>query len=460
MHMSHNPVDAAGTSPEIARVAGRDDSFAMPVLRYRVAIFAICALAFGVMAALRVFGFSNLYQRIFDLWGVVVGFPRYIPFEDTRVVLAAIQCHREGLNVFETNPCDVLGRLHIYSPIWLAFSPLGLGNADVPWIGTAMGLGFLLACAAISNPTTLRETGLYLLALFSQSIALALERGNFDMLMFILVAASCWFFVRGPAGRAVAYVTIYGAAILKFYPLVAYGIALAEKPGRMVAVALGVAFAWALFFFFDWHDLSRLWLLAPHTDPLNDAFGSVNFAQATAHLAGRLAPNQRARFDVLAVYLHGAMAIAAVIVSVALARRMIAAGFRVRSTSVSDFLFLCGGLITLFAFFTTQNPPYRAMWLLPLMPMLLERRRASASVSARAWLAGGLAVLILLLWLEFLHTRIGLLTRSAAAQDLFAYAVREPLWWASVVAIMALLWVQLAGMRTPRSLWPRLATAR
>jgi hypothetical protein len=215
----------------------------------------------------------------------------------------------------------------------------------------------------------------------------------------------------------------------------------------------------ALFFLFDWHDLSRLWLLAPHTDPLNDAFGSVNFAQATAHLAGRYAPNQRAGFDVLAPYLHAAMTIASLAASVVLARRLFAAGFRVSGASVSDFLFLCGALITLFAFFTTQNPPYRAMWLLPMMPMLLERPRSSTSSSERRWFTIGLAVLILLLWLEFIHTWVGRLTGSAAAQDLFAYAIREPLWWASVVAIMTLLWVQLAGTLTVRSLLPRLSAA-
>jgi hypothetical protein len=35
------------------------------------------------------------------------------PLLDTHAVLAAIECHRLGIDIYAANPCDVLGRFHV-----------------------------------------------------------------------------------------------------------------------------------------------------------------------------------------------------------------------------------------------------------------------------------------------------------------------------------------------------------
>jgi hypothetical protein len=412
--------------------------------KFRILIFGLCALAFGTMAALRISGFHAAYNAIFYVWCVVVDFPWYRPFIDTHVVLAAIQCHGDGYDVFEYNPCDLVGRWHLYSPVWLWASPLGLTTADVPWVGTTLGLGFLAVSAAISNAVTLKEAAIYLLALFSQGIALALDRGNFDLLIFIMVVLACRVFARGPAGRFLAYIAIYLSAILKFYPVVAFMLALTEKKTQLIAIAILAGLPWLGFLYFEWGDLCRLLPHIPHAQPLQDAWGGLNFFQALAHLAIRFLPQQAHLLTIAGNLLYVIATLAAAVLSLFLARRLVQDGLRLAVISKAGLYYLAGASITLFAFFSTQNPPYRAMWFLLLLPLLLELRRDPAQRRLRPWLNGGIVLLVVLLWFEFIHIWVGRITGSPAAEDLLAFLVREPLWWSFITGVMTLLWAQLA----------------
>jgi hypothetical protein len=427
-------------------------------MKLRIFIFGICTTAFVAMAILRIFGFQSIYHTIFYLWAVVIDFPWYRPFIDTHIVVAAIQCHREGIDVFISNPCDLAGRQHIYSPVWLGASATGLSVADVGWVGSALSILFFAACAWIFTGVNRKETALYLLALFSQAVALAVDRGNFDMLMFSMIVAACWSFSRGAVGRILAYLLIYCTAILKFYPIVALGLALTEKPIRLIAVAVTAAIAWIAFIYLVWSDLVKLSPHMPRAQPLEDAFGGINAFQALSHLAIRYLPHHDAIWAGAGYVGYSAAIIAAVCVSLVLARKLIAAGVSAPVTEITSYLYLAGAFITMFAFFATQNPPYRAIWLLLLIPALLELRRNTQPLYLRRGFGGALALLIFLMWFEFFHTWIGRLTGSAAARDMLAFFVREPAWWIFMTIVMALTWVQLSV--TPTFRWANRGLSR
>jgi hypothetical protein len=413
-------------------------------MKFRIAIFGVLLAVFSLFVALRVSGFIDAYDTILNGWGVVVGFPTYLPYLDTHVVLAAIQCHREGYDVFEYNPCDIMGRWHIYSPVWLFASPTGVGIGDTPWVGTAMAVAFLAAAAWVTNATTAGEAAIFLLALLSQSFALAVDRGNFDLLMFIAVVAACAVFARGPAWRPLSYAAIFICAILKFYPIVAFGVALTERPRRFLVVSALAAIGWGLFFYFAWSDLTRLWPHIPHAQPLQDAFGGFNFFQALGHLVVRYVPAEATLINAAAPRFYQAACVAALALSLFFARRLRGGGLTLPVAGGVGTFFLVGTLISLFAFFTAQNPPYRAIWLLLPLPLLIRMRRDRA---APRWLWNGeIVLLIVALWFESFHNWAWRLTGSQAVADLLAFLVREPLWWAFVIGLMTLLWVQTASM--------------
>jgi hypothetical protein len=94
-------------------------------LGYRLAIPAGVLCLNAIMAGLWLSGAYSLYFGALRLLGID---PFSFPFLDTHAVLAAAECARQGIQVYLSNPCDVLGRPHVYSPLWLAIVPGSLGT--------------------------------------------------------------------------------------------------------------------------------------------------------------------------------------------------------------------------------------------------------------------------------------------------------------------------------------------
>src|SRR5260370_370680 len=110
---------------------------------YRLAIPIGVLCLYAIMAGLWLLGAHSLYFGALRLLGVE---PFSFPFLDTHAVLSAAECGRQGIEVYLSNPCDVLGRPHAYSPPWLAILPGSLGTSAPGWgVGftvVLLGLGF------------------------------------------------------------------------------------------------------------------------------------------------------------------------------------------------------------------------------------------------------------------------------------------------------------------------------
>src|SRR5262245_26822898 len=117
---------------------------AAPVsLRYRLIVGIILLAAFVFFWAIHWFELLSTYERILRFLGV----PAFVkmPFADFHQVLSAAECYRQGVDVYVTNPCDVLGRRYIYSPLLIALIPARLGTTDTWWTGSALAILFLLS---------------------------------------------------------------------------------------------------------------------------------------------------------------------------------------------------------------------------------------------------------------------------------------------------------------------------
>ena len=95
-----------------------------------VTTVAGAALAFWLSGAI------GLYRAVWYYLGVA--WFRF-PFLDTHAVLAAMDCHRRGFDVYVGNPCDVLDRPHVYSPLWLWIGDVvPVSAAWTPGVGLAL----------------------------------------------------------------------------------------------------------------------------------------------------------------------------------------------------------------------------------------------------------------------------------------------------------------------------------
>src|SRR5579864_490329 len=87
---------------------------------YRLLTPVAALLVFAALAMLWRWGPHPLYFNILKQFGFE---PFRFPFLDIHAILAAAQCQRLGIDVYLSNPCDALGRVHVYSPLWLTLVP-------------------------------------------------------------------------------------------------------------------------------------------------------------------------------------------------------------------------------------------------------------------------------------------------------------------------------------------------
>src|SRR5262249_1655645 len=75
--------------------------------------------------------------ELMRVWGIPVF---DCPFLDLQAIISALVCKRHGFDVMQSNPCDVLGRPFIYSPLWLEASIIPIDHRGPAPAGVTLGL--------------------------------------------------------------------------------------------------------------------------------------------------------------------------------------------------------------------------------------------------------------------------------------------------------------------------------
>ena len=264
-----------------------DQAFSQEIsskLAYRLAIPIGVLCLYAMMAALWLSGAHSLYFDALRLLGVE---PFSFPFLDTHAVLAAAECARQGIEVYLSNPCDVLGRPHVYSPLWLAIVPGSLGTGATGWMGASLDLVFLLSLAVVLRPRTARELLILGAAVVSPMTVYALERANNDLVIFLLVICGAILFTFPRPYRLFSYGLFVAVGLLKYYPLAL--LVLAAREGRRDGLITAAAAILALVFFVVafYPELSLAAASIPGASYFTDAFSARNLPFGFAEALGK-----------------------------------------------------------------------------------------------------------------------------------------------------------------------------
>ncbi len=204
---------------------------------YRLAIPVAALLLFAALAMLWRWGPHTAYFAALTLFGFE---PFRFPFLDIHAVLAAAQCQRLGIDVYLSNPCDALGRVHVYSPLWLAITPSFLDTNSTAAAGLGLDLMFILSLGVILRPATRGEVLILMFIALSPMTIYALERANCDLVVFLLVVGGCALGQARRPWRFGASALYLFAGLLKYYPLVLLALLLRERR-REALIGVGLA---------------------------------------------------------------------------------------------------------------------------------------------------------------------------------------------------------------------------
>jgi hypothetical protein len=305
-------------------------------------------------------------------------------FWDLRSITSGWECSRRGIDVLatDTNPCDPTGRSFDYPRIWMSLAFLGLGQGDTVKLGILLATVFLVtAVAVLPSRSPPYEAVLYGVALCSPAVMLGVERGNIDMLAFVLVALAVLLFRRNERSTILAHALMLLAAVIKLFPIFAAGVLLRQRPRRALIGFGAVVASFLIYAFVIRSDIRLLERNVPQGDTLS--YGLRAFSQWLAAGAGSIAGKHSLRGWDNAVT-------AAIIAATLLAYR----GGRGRLPRVPgpaaqrDFdLFVAGAGVYVGTYYLVRSFDYRQAFLLLTLPQLLRwarDRRPLAFVSLTA----------------------------------------------------------------------------
>ena len=336
----------------------------------------------GSLAAAYLAAFA-FYPRLF----FAIGVNHYDAwFLDTFALLASNDAVSRGLDPYAPNPLDYFHRPHVYSHWWLHLRDLGLTRADVMWLGLTLVGAFLCAALWRLRPQSLRQLLWYAAVLCSSPVLLALDRGNNDLVIFVLLTPVVPCLLSGHRGwRMVAPFLVAAAAMLKYYPAAAALVLLAapdarELRSRLVISLLLLSFAGLSVA----GDLVGFGALAPRPEGLL-SFGATGIFNECGWTGG--APKLLC-------------AVAGVAAAAYFWRRRPLQDWEPTSAQRSDWLyFILGAALLTGCFFTSRNFGYRlifGVWLAPLLWVLA--REAGNPPRLRRLVRRTLGLLLIVLW--------------------------------------------------------------
>ena len=445
-------------------VCSTERSLAVQRVFCRFGTPAILFIVFAVIVSIHAFA-PALYSSLMRIWGV----PAFdFPFLDLHAIFSALECKRQGIDVMQTNPCDVLGRPHSYSPLWLAAA--SIAPIDRHWLapaGIGLDLLFILSLCRLPVPASAAGTLVLVAAALSPVTAYALERANADLIIFLMVMASAPLWLAPWPRRAASYAIVLLAGLLKFYPLALLILTLREPPKRFLALLATALIVIGFFYVYYRAELAEeaQGFSAFTMSPFTDAFGFCNLPYGIVALVPTLGLLTAPLGFGPEIIGHAILAWLLVVLVQRAWRisqdRELGAGLAGIAPGNATFLAVGATLITgcFFAFFAGHgNVLYRGIYFLMVLPGLLALARAAKQDPARSLLHQSVALVLFLMWSEFFRRSIDAAVflvpseRFANTARILFWAIKELIWWRVIALFCGLLLGFVAESSTGRLL--------
>jgi len=157
-------------------------------------------------------------------------------FLDMHHLTSGLECTELGYDVLIQNPCEPNKLPMTYPRIWLHLSKLGMNqNHSGVLAVTTIVLFFLFVFRFIGRLNT-TEGLFYGIVLCSPPIMLAVETGNIDLIVFLVLGFTLLVSQLQHRFRAISYLLILFAGVLKYFPIAAIISTLKETKRRALLI--------------------------------------------------------------------------------------------------------------------------------------------------------------------------------------------------------------------------------
>jgi hypothetical protein len=300
-----------------------------------------------------------------------------------------------------------------------------------------------------------RDLTVALLTTLSSATFLAVERGNADLIMFLLIIIALNLHLRSLPFRLLGYALITLAGLLKFYPFMALIIVLRERIGICLAVIAAAALALGALVL-EFHT-ELVWMARnlPAPSYYTLQFGAADLAVGLGVALSRILAGSTdpAAAKTIAMVLSRVLPVIAIAIAFVLARSTsLVSSLRLITGRERAFL-LAGGAVICGCFFVGQSILYRGIFLLLVLPGVAGLARRLPACFGRTLIDKTTIAAVFVLWVPFLEAYLsifGLTRRVPAANDAYAdlptspagfalWLTSELAWWWIVTVLLAVL---------------------
>ena len=195
------------------------------------------------------------------------------PFADLRNITSAVDCQHAGYDPLVNDPCDPWHRPMNYPRIWLIlFSAIHAQQNYTVLVGFCLAAAFYVSLLWFVGAINAYEGGLYAVLVCSPAAMLAVERGNNDLIIFILLSVALLTLRQSGKVRWFSYLLIGFCSLLKLYPFFAYLLAVRERPRLALGILLTSFLLFVLYLLCIKNDLREIASALPRS--YSDSYGS------------------------------------------------------------------------------------------------------------------------------------------------------------------------------------------
>lgn len=385
--------------------------------------------AFGLVSITLLATFYVTSEAVYhEAMTAVMVLPTAHPFVDWEEIPAAIECSSKGFNVYLHDPCftAVQNSKFDYSPLWLRLTFIRYADGRTNVYGLSLALLFVLSLSFLPSLATANIKFVFLsLSAISSATAFAMERGNADLIMFLMILTGL--LACGSSRlqiRLVGYAVITLASLLKFYPMVALILVIRERPAVFATVALMAAMTLGGLLLYCHQELVQMAVNIPSGilfHPLQ--FGAKDLPKGLEFVISKMAMKRfyphASGIKAFGRVIYFALLLLLTAIALMTALRF---GRHCRLPHVvgrldvheSNFLF-AGATLICGCFFANENALYRGIFFLLVLPGLLALADDSALPFGRAVLRTTCGLILFVLWFPFVQSLARVLIQSLAA---------------------------------------------
>ena len=300
-------------------------------------------------------------------------------FADWSVTINANICLEKGYDVYLDNPCDPWNRKHIYGHILLYLPYVEeFQNFYFIYLPLFLNLVFLYSIIRFFNFEDKIEYFCLFFIVLSTPVILAIERANMDITIFLLLIL-----IAKIKNNLINHITLVLTTILKFYPISAAIIFLFKNSFKTMFINASIFLITVfLIFFFQWESLIKILNNNAQYYSGSEMFMGIytfSFLSGLDFFSNfEIIINNKDYTFIKYLYLLLVLFLP-IIITYSKNFRMVFNNNSISSlfliNNFSNRMYILSSVLILFCYFSFTNFIYREIFLIGLIPWLIQNRK-------------------------------------------------------------------------------------